>query len=53
VTGDIDYFLKVRVCDIADCNRLPGEQLIALPAGRQTRAFFVTKGFIDNAPPDF
>jgi Lrp/AsnC family transcriptional regulator, leucine-responsive regulatory protein len=31
VAGDIDYFLKVRVRDIADFNRLHGEQLIALP----------------------
>ena len=53
VAGDFDFFLKIRVRDIADFNRLHGEQLIALPGVRQTRTFFVMKEVIDNAPLDF
>ena len=53
VAGDFDYFLKIRVKDIADFNRLHGEQLIALPGVRQTRTFFVMKEVIDNAPLEF
>ena len=53
VAGDFDYFLKIRVRDIADFNRLHGEQLIALPGMRQTRTFFVMKEVIDNAPLEF
>ena len=51
--GDFDYVLKIRVRDIADFNRLHGEQLIALPGVRQTRTFFVMKEVIDNAPLEF
>jgi Lrp/AsnC family transcriptional regulator, leucine-responsive regulatory protein len=50
VAGDFDYFLKIRVRDIADFNRLHGELLIALPGVRQTRTFFVMKEVVDNAP---
>ena len=53
VAGDFDFFLKIRVRDIADFNRLHGEQLIALPGVRQTRTFFVMKEVIDNALLDF
>lgn len=53
VAGDFDYFLKIRVRDIADFNRLHGEQLIALPGVRQTRTFFVMKEVVDNAPLEF
>lgn len=53
VAGDFDYFLKIRVRDIADFNRLHGEQLIALPGVRQTRTFFVMKEVVDNAPLAF
>jgi Lrp/AsnC family leucine-responsive transcriptional regulator len=53
VAGDFDYFLKIRVRDIADFNRLHGEKLIALPGVRQTRTFFVMKEVTDNAPLDF
>ena len=52
VAGDFDYFLKIRVRDMADFNRLHGEKLIALPGVRQTRTFFVMKEVIDNAPLD-
>ncbi|WP_158743907.1 Lrp/AsnC family transcriptional regulator [Acidisphaera sp. L21] len=50
VAGDFDYFLKIRVRDMADFNRLHGEKLIALPGVRQTRTFFVMKEVVDNAP---
>jgi len=53
VAGDFDFFLKIRVRDIADFNRLHGEQLIALPGVRQTRTFFVMKEVIDSAPLEF
>ncbi|MEM7210873.1 MAG: Lrp/AsnC ligand binding domain-containing protein [Pseudomonadota bacterium] len=53
VAGDFDYFLKIRVRDMADFNRLHGTELIALPGVRQTRTFFVMKEVIDNAPLDF
>jgi len=53
VAGDFDYFLKIRVHDIADFNRLHGSRLIAVPGVRQTRTFFVMKEVVDNAPLDF
>ena len=53
VAGEFDYFLKIRVRDIADFKRFHGEQLIAVPEVRQTRTFFVMKEVIDNAPLEF
>jgi len=53
VAGDFDYVLKIRVGDMADFNRIHGDQLIALPGVRQTRTFFVMKEVVDNAPLDF
>jgi Lrp/AsnC family leucine-responsive transcriptional regulator len=53
VADDFDYFLKIRVGDMADFNRIHGERLIALPGVRQTRTFFVMKEVVDNAPLDF
>jgi Lrp/AsnC family leucine-responsive transcriptional regulator len=53
VAGDFDYFLKIRVRDMADFNRVHGERLIALPGIRQTRTFFVMKEVVDNAPLEF
>ncbi|MDT9599180.1 Lrp/AsnC family transcriptional regulator [Sphingosinicella rhizophila] len=50
VAGDFDYFLKIRVEDMAAFNRLHGNKLIALPSVRQTRTFFVMREVIDNAP---
>ncbi|MBB6310237.1 Lrp/AsnC family transcriptional regulator [Xanthobacter tagetidis] len=52
VAGDFDYFLKIRVGDMADFNRLHGSRLIALPGVRQTRTFFVMKEVVDNRPLD-
>lgn len=53
VAGDFDYFLKIRVRDMVDFNRLHGERLIALPGVRQTRTFFVMKEVTDNAALEF
>ncbi len=53
VAGDFDYFLKIRLRDMSEFNRLHGEQLLALPGVRQTRTFFVIKEVVDNAPLDF
>jgi Lrp/AsnC family leucine-responsive transcriptional regulator len=53
VAGDFDYFLKIRVGDMEDFNRIHGEQLIAPPGMRQTRTFFVMKEVVDNAPLEF
>ena len=50
VAGDFDYFLKIRVDDMSEFNKLHANRLIALPAVRQTRTFFVMKEVIDNAP---
>jgi Lrp/AsnC family transcriptional regulator, leucine-responsive regulatory protein len=41
VAGDVDYFLKVRVRDLAEFNRFHSEKIIALPGVRQVRTFFV------------
>ena len=49
VAGDFDYFLKIRVGDMTDFNRIHGEKLIALPGVRQTRTFFVMKEVKENA----
>jgi Lrp/AsnC family leucine-responsive transcriptional regulator len=53
VAGDFDYFLKIRVRDMSDFNRLHGEKLIGLPGVRQIRTFFVMKEVVDNAPLAF
>jgi Lrp/AsnC family leucine-responsive transcriptional regulator len=50
VAGDFDYFLKIRVRDMADFNKLHSDKLITLPGVRQTRTFFVMKEVIDGAP---
>ncbi|TKT82760.1 Lrp/AsnC ligand binding domain-containing protein [Aquamicrobium sp. LC103] len=53
VAGDFDYFLKIRLRDMSEYNRLHGEQLLGLPGVRQTRTFFVIKEVVENAPLDF
>lgn len=50
VAGDFDYFLKIRVKDMADFNRFHATRLIALPGVRQTRTFFVMKEVVDSRP---
>jgi Lrp/AsnC family leucine-responsive transcriptional regulator len=41
VAGEFDYFLKVRVRDLAGFNRFHSERIISLPGVRQVRTFFV------------
>jgi Lrp/AsnC family leucine-responsive transcriptional regulator len=41
VAGEVDYFLRIRVRDLAAFNRLHSERIIALPGVRQVRTFFV------------
>lgn len=41
VAGEVDYFLKVRVKDLAAFNQFHQEQIISLPGVRQVRTFFV------------
>ncbi|MFM2479882.1 Lrp/AsnC family transcriptional regulator [Celerinatantimonas sp. YJH-8] len=53
VAGEFDYLLRVRVKDIEDFNKLHAKELIALPAVRQIRTFFVMKEVIRNAPLQF
>ena len=53
VAGDFDYFLKMRVKDIKDFNKLHAEKLITFPGVRQIRSFFTMKEVTDNAPLDF
>ncbi|WP_428241704.1 AsnC family transcriptional regulator [Gynuella sp.] len=53
VAGEFDYFLRARVNDIADFNRIHATQLISLPGVRQIRTFFVMKEVIDHAPLNF
>lgn len=53
VAGDFDYFLKIRVRDMADFNLLHSRMLIALPGVRQIRSFFVMKEVKDNGPLPF
>lgn len=53
VAGDFDYFLKIRVDELASFNHIHGSQLIALPGVLHTRTFFVMKEVVDNAPLDF
>jgi Lrp/AsnC family leucine-responsive transcriptional regulator len=53
VAGDFDYFLKIRVDELAAFNRIHAGQLISLPGVLHTRTFFVMKEVVDNAPLDF
>lgn len=41
VAGDVDYFMKVRVRDLAAFNAFHSERIIRLPGVRQVRTFFV------------
>ena len=51
VSGDFDFFLKIRCTDMEDFNRLQGEKLIALPGVRHLRTFFVMKSVKEKRPP--
>ena len=50
VAGEVDYFLKVRVRDLAGFNRFHGERVIALPGVRQVRTFFVLNEVKTDGP---
>lgn len=50
VAGEVDYFLKVRVADLAAFNRFHGERILALPGVRQVRTFFVLNEVKTDAP---
>ncbi len=43
VAGEFDYFLKVRLRDMAEANRFLTKNIIGLPGLRQIRTFFVIK----------
>ncbi len=53
VAGDVDDILKIRGRDMADFNKLHGDELIVLPGVRQTRTFFAMKEVVDNTPLAF
>lgn len=50
VAGEVDYFLRVRVRDLAAFNRLHSERIIALPGVRQVRTFFVMNEVKTDGP---
>src|SRR3546814_16110442 len=50
VAGDFDYFLKLRVDIMPEFNKLHANTLIALPAVRTTRTFFVLTEDLEPAP---
>jgi len=50
VAGDVDYFLRIRVKDLAAFNRLHSERIIAMPGVRQVRTFFVMNEVKTDAP---
>lgn len=49
VAGEFDYFIKIRVKDMANFNQLHANHLLALPGVRQIRTFFVMKEVKENA----
>jgi Lrp/AsnC family transcriptional regulator, leucine-responsive regulatory protein len=50
VAGEVDYFLRIRVRDLAAFNRLHSERIIALPGVRQVRTFFVMNEIKTDGP---
>ncbi len=50
VAGEVDYFLRIRVRDLAAFNRLHSERIIAMPGVRQVRTFFVMNEVKTDAP---
>lgn len=53
VAGGFDDFLKIRVRDVLDFNRLHGVKRPALPGVRQTLTFLLLMEAVDNAPLSF
>ena len=50
VAGEVDYFLRIRVRDLAAFNRLHSERIIAMPGVRQVRTFFVLDEVKTDSP---
>jgi Lrp/AsnC family leucine-responsive transcriptional regulator len=50
VAGEVDYFLRIRVRDIAAFSRLHAERIIAMPGVRQVRTFFVMSEVKTDGP---
>ncbi|MDE2582979.1 MAG: Lrp/AsnC family transcriptional regulator [Rhodospirillales bacterium] len=50
VAGEVDYFLRIRVRDLAAFNRLHSERIIAMPGVRQVRTFFVMNEVKTDGP---
>jgi Lrp/AsnC family leucine-responsive transcriptional regulator len=53
VAGEVDYFLRVRMRDLAAFNRFHAETIISLPGVRQVRTFFVLNEVKSDAPLSF
>lgn len=53
VAGEFDYFLRVRVKDMAAFNQLHAQQLLSLPGVRQIRTFFVMKEVVSDGSLKF
>jgi Lrp/AsnC family transcriptional regulator, leucine-responsive regulatory protein len=50
VAGEVDYFLRIRVDDIASFARFHGTHILALPGVRQVRTFFVLNEVKSDGP---
>lgn len=53
VAGEVDYFLRVRMRDLAAFNRFHADTVISLPGVRQVRTFFVLNEVKSDAPLSF
>ncbi|WP_231854201.1 Lrp/AsnC family transcriptional regulator [Gluconacetobacter diazotrophicus] len=51
VSGEFDYFLKIRAEDIYQFNAMHSEYLMSLPGIRRTRTFICLKEVLDNHNP--
>ncbi len=50
VAGEVDYFLRIRVDDIASFARFHSAHILALPGVRQVRTFFVLNEVKSDGP---
>jgi Lrp/AsnC family transcriptional regulator, leucine-responsive regulatory protein len=53
VAGEVDYFLRVRMRDLAAFNRFHADTVISLPGVRQVRTFFVLSEVKSDTPLSF
>ncbi|WP_246285367.1 Lrp/AsnC family transcriptional regulator [Nguyenibacter vanlangensis] len=51
VSGEYDYFLKIRVADIYRFNAIHSDYLVSLPGINRTRTFICLKEVIDRHEP--